>query len=199
YSYYAAIVDTQLDQRLLQRHGALYAAPRRVSVEQRISRDELIGRLLRAGYQQEGSGTSDDQISSGSFFFKGDEIKLHTNEFARPGGLPETVNIKFDSRRDERIVKIEDAATGQGLENVALPPELLTEDGATGMHPRSQARFDELPPSLVNALIAIEDRNFFIHRGVDLKAVFRAMLENWRRGKIREGGSTITQQLIKAN
>src|SRR5262249_19762524 len=136
---------------------------------------------------------------SGVFFFEGDEVKLRTNEFARVGGLPETVNIKFDGRRDERIVKIEDAATGQDLRSVALPPELLTEDGATGMHPRSQARFDEFPPSLVNALIAIEDRNFFLHSGVDVKAVFRAMWENWRHGKIREGGSTITQQLIKAN
>jgi len=199
YAHYAAIVDTQIDQRLLQRHGGVYAAPRRMSVEQRVSRDELRERLLRAGYQQEGSGTSDDQFSSGVFFFEGDEVKLRTNEFARVGGLPETVNIKFDGRRDERIVKIEDAATGQDLRSVALPPELLTEDGATGMHPRSQARFDEFPPSLVNALIAIEDRNFFLHSGVDVKAVFRAMWENWRHGKIREGGSTITQQLIKAN
>src|SRR5262249_13959728 len=62
-----------------------------------------------------------------------------------------------------------------------------------------QASFEDLPPSLVNALIAIEDRSFFSHRGVDVKAVFRALLENWRHGEIREGGSTITQQLIKTN
>ncbi|HEV2664431.1 MAG TPA: PBP1A family penicillin-binding protein, partial [Blastocatellia bacterium] len=54
-------------------------------------------------------------------------------------------------------------------------------------------------PSLVNALIAIEDRSFFSHRGVDVKAVFRALWENWRHGEIREGGSTITQQLVKTN
>src|SRR4030095_678001 len=83
YAYYAAIVDSQLDQRLLQRRGGVYAAPRRLSVEQRISRDELRERLLRAGYQQERPGTSDTQFSSGSFFFEGDELKLRTNEFAR--------------------------------------------------------------------------------------------------------------------
>src|SRR5262245_56241973 len=199
YAYYATIVDTQFDQRLLQRHGGVYAAPRQVSVEQRISRDQLRERLLRAGYQEERPGTSEDQFSSGSFFFEGDEVRLRTNEFARVGGLPESLNIKFDGGQDERIVKIESAATGRDLRSAALPPELLTTDGATGMHPRSQAQFDDFPPSLVNALIAIEDRNFFLHNGVDVKAVFRAMWENWRHGKIREGGSTITQQLIKTN
>jgi penicillin-binding protein 1B len=199
YAHYAAIVDTQLDQRLLQRHGGVYSAPRQVRVEQLISRNELRERLLRAGYQQARPGTPDDQFSSGSFFFEGDEVKLSTNEFARAGGLPESVKIKFDGRHDERIVKIENAATGRDLKSAALPPELLTVDGATGMHPRSPARFDEFPPALVNALIAIEDRNFFLHSGVDVKAVIRAMWENWRHGEIREGGSTITQQLIKTN
>ncbi|HKQ74460.1 MAG TPA: transglycosylase domain-containing protein, partial [Blastocatellia bacterium] len=199
YAYYAAIVDKQLNQRLLQRKGGVYAAPRQVSVEQRISREELRERLLRAGYRQKGQETSDDQFSSGSFFFEGDEVKLRTKEFARSGGLPETVNIKFDGRQNERIVKIENTATGRDLKSASLPPELLTADGGAGMHSRSQAGFEEFPPSLVNALIAIEDRNFFQHGGVDVKAVLRALWENWSHGKIREGGSTITQQLIKTN
>ncbi len=199
YNYYAAIIDTQLDQRLLQRHGGIYAAPRHVKVEQRITRDELSERLLRAGYQPWRDGISDDEFSSGSFSFEGDKIKLKTNYFARVDGMPETVTIKFGGPRDEQIVKIENAATGQELKSATLPPELLTEDGATAMHPRRQARFDEFPPSLINALIAIEDRNFFLHNGVDIKAVVRAIWENWRHGKIREGGSTITQQLIKTN
>src|SRR5262245_44640246 len=145
YAYYAAIVDAQLGQRLLQRHSGIYAAPRQARIEQRISRDELRERLLRAGYQQERPGTSDDQSSSGSFLLEGDEMKLRTKEFARAGGLPETINIKFDGRREERIVKIEDTATGRDLKSAALPPELLTADGGAGMHTRSHARFDEFP------------------------------------------------------
>lgn len=62
-----------------------------------------------------------------------------------------------------------------------------------------QSSFEDFPPPLVNALIAIEDRNFFSHRGVDVKAIIRALWENWSHGEIREGGSTITQQLVKAN
>ena len=204
YAHYAAIVDRQLDQQSLQRraHAGVYAAPRRLSVEQQVSRDELRERLLRAGYEEERQGAPADRFSSGSFVFEGDTAQLRTSEFARAGSLPETVSIKFGKHRDERIVNIEDAATGQNLKSVALPPELLAVGGGARAHPKSlgsQARFDDFPPALVNALIAIEDRSFFSHGGVDVKAVFRAMWENWRHGEIREGGSTITQQLIKTN
>ncbi len=209
YAHYAAIVDEelQLDQQWAHRRTGVYAAPRRLRVAQRISRDELKERLLRAGYQEERREGPEDPSSSGSFVFEGDTLRLRTNEFARPDGLPETVDIRFNKLRDGRregrrdvwIVGIEDASNGQKLNGADLPPELLTTDGSASAHPRGQARFDDFPPWLINALIAIEDRQFFSHQGVDVKAIFRAMLENWRHGHIREGGSTITQQLIKTN
>lgn len=202
YAGYAAIVDERLDQEALRRRAGVYAAPRRVSVGQQISQDELGDRLLRAGYRQGRQGNPIDQISSGVFVIEGDVTRLRTNEFDRAARAPETVNIKFNRRSGGRIVKIENAATGESLQSVALPPESLTpEIGATTL-PRGvgiQARFEDFPPSLINALTAIEDRNFFSHRGVDVKAVVRALWENWRHGEIREGGSTITQQLIKTN
>ncbi|MGH9769977.1 MAG: transglycosylase domain-containing protein [Blastocatellia bacterium] len=175
-----------------------------MSIEQPISRKELRERLLRAGYQQSETGQPEreaDPLSSGSFVFNGDTAELRTNEFARPGSLPKTVKIRFSkpAGSGERILAIEDAATGQELKSADLAPELITVDGVTMMHPRSQARFDDFPPALVKALLSIEDRHFFSHRGIDVKAVCRAMWENWRHGEIREGGSTITQQLIKTS
>ena len=58
-------------------------------------------------------------------------------------------------------------------------------------------KFSELPKSLIDAVIATEDRRFFSHKGFDLKAVFRAIIANIRAGHIREGASTLTQQLAK--
>lgn len=57
--------------------------------------------------------------------------------------------------------------------------------------------FEEIPKTLVQAFLAVEDANFYFHQGVDLKAIFRAFYSNLRAGKIVEGGSTITQQLAK--
>ncbi|MBO0863139.1 MAG: PBP1A family penicillin-binding protein, partial [Chloracidobacterium sp.] len=133
------------------------------------------------------------------FIADGDATRLRMRSFDHAANEPETVKIKFNRKN---VVKIENASTGADLESVALPPESLTVESGSTTLPRGmgiQSRFEDFPPSLVNALIAIEDRNFFSHRGVDVKAVIRALWENWRRGEIREGGSTITQQLIKTN
>jgi len=56
-----------------------------------------------------------------------------------------------------------------------------------------------LPPHVGQAFVAIEDRRFFRHVGVDPWSIGRAMLRNWQAGRVREGGSTISQQLAKTS
>ncbi|MDZ4760613.1 MAG: PBP1A family penicillin-binding protein [Alphaproteobacteria bacterium] len=56
---------------------------------------------------------------------------------------------------------------------------------------------DQLPDHVVNAFVAVEDKNFRTHEGVDASAIFRATVENVRAGRTVQGGSTITQQLVK--
>jgi membrane peptidoglycan carboxypeptidase len=55
----------------------------------------------------------------------------------------------------------------------------------------------DLPPHLAQAIVAIEDRRFYQHRGVDLRGLARAVFRNAQAGGTREGGSTITQQLAR--
>jgi len=62
---------------------------------------------------------------------------------------------------------------------------------------RLYARYDELPGYLVEALIAVEDTRFFEHPGVNPDAIFRAIVTDLKAGRFVEGGSTLTQQLIK--
>lgn len=57
--------------------------------------------------------------------------------------------------------------------------------------------YDEIPQQLIDATLAIEDQNFFSHRGIDLLAIARAAVVNVREGRIAQGGSTITQQLVR--
>lgn len=58
-------------------------------------------------------------------------------------------------------------------------------------------RFDNLPTSLVDAVLATEDRNFYYHFGIDPLGLARAMIANLRAGRVVQGGSTITQQIAK--
>jgi penicillin-binding protein 1A len=62
---------------------------------------------------------------------------------------------------------------------------------------RYYASFDEIPPRIIEALLAIEDTTFFEHHGVNPDAIFRAIIKDIKAGKMVEGASTITQQLVK--
>lgn len=58
-------------------------------------------------------------------------------------------------------------------------------------------KYDKIPKILKDAVIAIEDKRFYEHSGIDYKSILRALKNNFFSGKIKEGGSTITQQLVK--
>lgn len=62
---------------------------------------------------------------------------------------------------------------------------------------RVEVPFSDIPESLQAATVAIEDQRFFQHKGVDVEAILRALLVNLQKGRIEEGGSTITQQYVK--
>ncbi len=78
---------------------------------------------------------------------------------------------------------------------------LETADGAPlvrqGPYQGPYARYDQFPPHLIDAVLSIEDRRFMDHFGVDPRGIARALLRNLEAGSVVEGGSTITQQLIK--
>ncbi len=69
--------------------------------------------------------------------------------------------------------------------------------GADGTRSAPPVKFAELPPHLVHALLAAEDKRYFSHGGIDLRAIARAARDNIRSGRIVSGASTIHQQLIK--
>src|SRR6266511_55655 len=72
-----------------------------------------------------------------------------------------------------------------------------TQIGKLGVQDREPAELDEVPQILINAVIATEDKTFWKNPGIDVSGVSRAFVENMTEGKISQGGSTITQQLVK--
>src|SRR6266487_4323177 len=72
-----------------------------------------------------------------------------------------------------------------------------TQIGKLGVQDREPAELDEVPQILINAVIATEDKTFWKNPGIDVSGVSRAFVENLTKGEISQGGSTITQQLVK--
>lgn len=62
---------------------------------------------------------------------------------------------------------------------------------------RNPVPYDKLPSSLVESVVATEDQRFWDHQGVDLRGIMRAAQANWTSGRIRQGASTVTQQLAR--
>ena len=69
--------------------------------------------------------------------------------------------------------------------------------GKLGVQDRDPAELDEVPQVLINAVIATEDKTFWKNPGIDVSGVSRAFVDNLTSGKVSQGGSTITQQLVK--
>ena len=66
-----------------------------------------------------------------------------------------------------------------------------------GVEDRVSIPFSDIPVSMRNAIVAIEDRRFYEHHGVDYKGIIRAALTNQESGSVTQGGSTLTQQYVK--
>jgi 1A family penicillin-binding protein len=90
-----------------------------------------------------------------------------------------------------------------GLAAQPSPPAIIVEDVngkafmARGVFRGEPVTVDQLPSNLVHAVLAIEDRRFFDHAGIDLWGMSRAAWRDLQSGAAREGGSTITQQLVR--
>ena len=86
---------------------------------------------------------------------------------------------------------------GRAVPGTALDPEVLTSiDDRPGEEYRP-VHLGEVPITLLSAVLAAEDHRFFEHGGLDLRGVLRAAWANWQAGRVTQGGSTITQQLVK--
>src|SRR6266478_2720088 len=187
YRAYAKIVDARLTRGYLISRAGIYAAPRTVRPGQRFSEISLAAALRRAGYiESEDAG----EIWNGCFTLRDNTIELQPNT---PSGFPAIVRITIGP--DNRISGL--IGDGVTLDSFALAPESLTSDASMKGGARNQLSFKDLPPVLVHAITSIEDRRFFDHHGVDIFGVVRALLRNAGDERMGQGGSTITQQLIK--
>ena len=118
-----------------------------------------------------------------------------------PDGASEPLVVSFTQDKGSPLVRVRDLRGFQSKKHYAeqvLEPELVTYLFDEEREKRRRVRFQELPDHLVQAVLAIEDRRFFSHPGLDPIRLFAAVIRNLRTEKeIPQGASTITQQLCK--
>ena len=95
------------------------------------------------------------------------------------------------------ITRIENSTTGEELFSLELEPELITGLYERVWEERRVVSLAEVPPLIVKAILAVEDERFYHHHGIDPVSIVRATWVNLRSGGVVQGGSTLTQQLMK--
>lgn len=152
--------------------------------------DTLLAEFRRLGYRE-----APRPEQPGSFRIDGERVRFVTRAFRFWDG--EQPSLSVTARlRGGRLVSLH-GASGQDLFLVRLEPPLIGSLFPASGEDRILVRLDEVPPVLVDMLLAVEDRRFREHHGLDFRAIARAIGVNLAAGQIRQGGSTVTQQLVK--
>ena len=169
----------------------VYAAPLELYPGIALTAADLSVSLALTGYQR-----VEVVRRPGEYRLDLNRIALRTRSFQHWDALEpaQQVVIEFDA---DRIVSIH-GESNQSLPLLRLEPMRLGSLFASHHEDRILVEPEDVPPLLISALKAVEDRRFDRHNGLDFAAIVRAALVNLRHRKIRQGGSTLTQQLIKS-
>jgi membrane peptidoglycan carboxypeptidase len=170
--------ERQITSRLLGRtyaleRGALGTAP------------ALAERLSRLGYERV-SGSAEEP---GTYSLWRDRIQVHLRHFRDPSGEhpPMVVRVEFT----DGLISWVDREGGY------VEPDTIAHFHGPVMEERDVVEVDDCPEHLIAAILAAEDRRFYVHPGVDPRGIARALWANISSGSILQGGSTLTQQLVK--
>jgi penicillin-binding protein 1B len=190
YHKYEGIVDERLKQPMFASTAQIYAAPREVRPGQKLSIHWIANELHQAGY----SGNGAAQPSELGSYSEGVQ-QITVQPGPQSYHAPDNATIHVSGG----VVSSITDAHGQALSSYELEPLLIT--GLSEGTQRTKRRvltYDEIPPNLVHAVIAIEDRRFFEHSGIDYWRILGAMRNDiFHLHRYTEGASTLTQQLAR--
>jgi penicillin-binding protein 1B len=153
--------------------------------------DDLHASLERLGYRSVSAITHQGQYRLNASHV---DVALRDVDFPYRRVPGRTIRVAF-ARNTVR--EIRDVRGEQAIGAVELEPQLVSEFFTPEREKRRLVKLSEIPPHLIHAVIAIEDRRFYAHRGLDWIGILRALYRNVLAREVTEGGSTITQQLVK--
>lgn len=190
-AYQDSIVREQFEGKKWSLPAHVYAAPTTVFVGAYYNAENIEWILQSLQFR------NDTSLSSqGTYVRVGNEIVLRTRNFRfwdkeEPA---REIRIQFENGQ---ISLLEDVNEGHPLPLLRLEPVRIGSFYPALKEDRILIKLDQVPSLLLNALFATEDHHFYTHHGVSLRGILRAVWVNMQAGDIVQGGSTLTQQLVK--
>ena len=167
----------------------VFARPLEIYTNAPVSQDDLREELKMLGYKG-----AESYAKTGSFVTSGNEMYVHTRGFDFGDRVEPEQVLKISFGKDQ----VTDISATKPSSNGIARLEPLLIGGIYPQHNEDRVliKLKNVPKPLIEALIATEDRNFYHHHGISVRGTARAIVSNVTGGK-RQGGSTLTQQLVK--
>ncbi|MCV6638102.1 penicillin-binding protein 1B [Candidatus Albibeggiatoa sp. nov. NOAA] len=192
---YISWLDIKIREQFEGKRWALparvYARPLELFAAMPLTPNMLHSELKAIGYKPT------DQLSSpGTYKKRGSDYYVYTRKFQFWDAVEPSRRLKIRFRNNN-VSSIQSIDSGKSYALTRLEPRLIGKIYPTHNEDRILVQLKDVPQNLINTLIATEDRQFFEHNGISFRGIMRAMLANVKAGRLAQGGSTITQQLIK--
>ncbi|MBI5116591.1 PBP1A family penicillin-binding protein [Candidatus Poribacteria bacterium] len=138
----------------------------------------------------------DGPLQSGEYKTTPDTITIYTRSFHYPDGAyvgkPCSLTVE-----NKKVTQIRDLGSGSSIDRLRIEPTILSTLTDDAKRVQYWVPIENIPPEVKNAIVATEDKNFFEHHGIDPFGILRALVVDIIHRRFEEGGSTITQQLVK--
>jgi penicillin-binding protein 1B len=170
----------------------LYARPLSLRAGAHIGADALEAYLIATGYRK----VETSEVSAGEYAVAGSDWRIGARAFRHAAGDDPGGDLTLRLSSGGRVAWLRDGA-GETLRERWLEPAVLASFLPRDGRDQRRVRLDALPSHLIDAVLAIEDHRFLEHGGLDLRRIGGALVANLRAGRIVQGGSTLTQQLVK--
>ncbi|HXJ92042.1 MAG TPA: PBP1A family penicillin-binding protein [Terriglobia bacterium] len=191
YVRFSSEIDARLSGQIFDRASVVFSAPTPITVGEAVTPDEVAARLRRALYA-EGSGSR-----VGIYTLEGDGIKIRPGSQSYFAGEPVKEGAATVGFKGGRVAYINTGEDQGAVDRYFLEPEPITTLFDQSRTKRRLVRYQDLPPVLINAVLAAEDRRFNSHHGVNFYRIFDAALKDIRSDERLQGGSTLTMQLAR--
>ncbi len=184
-------LTSQFDDLTYRQPSRLYARAAVLTPNRTYSQDALIADLRAEGYRED---IESSPLPAGRYRKVGRGLSVHMRNSPRPDGSSGGGQLEI-TWRGSRVASLRQ--NGGKVDSVVLDPPLLASYYGPDQQERRPVKLEQISEDLVRAVIAAEDANFYDHTGVSFTGIARALWVNLRGGGIRQGGSTLTQQLVK--
>jgi penicillin-binding protein 1B len=199
WTVFSGRIDNLLAGEVFTRSAGIYAAPKQLRINETISQADLISFLKRAGYVEKAQQADN---SRGRYTANGTTVEIEPSSAASVDGRQQFQHVRVQFNGSGKAINsLFDLDNRSALERAWLEPELISSVTGTERAKRKVIGFGDLPPHLIKAITVTEDRSFFEHYGVNLRGIIRAFIRRVDADPnspiARQGGSSITQQLVK--